>query len=32
LFTKANKNSYNSLIKIFKKASKLEINFWEMSL
>ena len=32
LFTKAQKNSYNSLIKIFKKASKLEANFWEMSL
>jgi len=32
LFTKVQKNSYNSLIKIFKKASKLEANFWEMSL
>ena len=32
LFTKANKNSYKSLVKIFKKASKLEANFWEMSV
>ena len=32
LFTQAKKNSYNSLIKIFKKASKLEANFWEMSV
>ena len=31
LFTN-NKNSYKSLVKIFKKASLLEANFWEMCL
>lgn len=32
LFTNNNKNSYKSLLKIFKKASMLEANFWEMCL
>ena len=32
LFSNSNKNSYKSLIKIFKKASTLETNFWEMCL
>ena len=31
LFTN-NKNSYKSLVKIFKKASLLEANFWEVCL
>lgn len=32
LFTKVKKKGYKSLIKIFKKASKLEANFWGMSI
>ena len=32
LFTKNQKSSYKSLVKIFKKASKLEANFWEMCI
>ena len=32
LFTKNKKSSYKSLVKIFKKASKLEANFWEMCI